>query len=91
MTFYSIYLTSECAVGAAHSLQESTEKRRYRVTEKFKLGEIVQLKSGGPAMTVSEEPVSGSYWCEWFKGASKERALFKVHTLTKYEVPKKND
>lgn len=62
---------------------------------KFKPGDIVQLKSGGPAMTVSEIRTSyGSgkfegYWCEWFKGASKERAAFEEETLKPYVAPTK--
>mgnify|MGYP000341699106 CR=1 FL=1 len=47
----------------------------------FSLGDIVQLKSGGPAMTVSsitgdEDDAKRGYRCEWFKGASKETAHF---------------
>lgn len=61
---------------------------------KFKLGDIVQLKSGGPAMTVAEikndysGAVSG-YRCEWFKGASKEVSNFGEETLQIYVAPKK--
>ncbi|MBB3996066.1 uncharacterized protein YodC (DUF2158 family) [Sulfitobacter undariae] len=58
----------------------------------FKPGDIVQLKSGGPAMTVSKEtgnPGSYAYYCEWFKGASKERAHFEEETLQAYVAPKK--
>jgi uncharacterized protein YodC (DUF2158 family) len=57
---------------------------------KFSPGDIVQLKSGGPAMTVSK-PANEGYYCEWFKGASKERAHFDEHTLKEYVSPKKND
>jgi uncharacterized protein YodC (DUF2158 family) len=60
----------------------------------FKPGDIVQLKSGGPAMTVSKiETAYGSakegYNCEWFKGASKERAHFEEDTLKAYVPPAK--
>jgi len=55
------------------------------------MADIVQLKSGGPAMTVALENDRGFYWCEWFKGASKERASFQELTLKNYEAPKKND
>ncbi|RXT18102.1 MULTISPECIES: DUF2158 domain-containing protein [unclassified Bosea (in: a-proteobacteria)] len=55
----------------------------------FKPGDLVQLKSGGPSMVVSEATGGGkSYWCEWFKGASKERAHFNEETLQPYVKPK---
>ena len=59
---------------------------------KFKPGDIVQLKSGGPAMTISklhEGNASFSYTCEWFKGASNERAVFGEDTLQTFVAPKK--
>jgi uncharacterized protein YodC (DUF2158 family) len=62
---------------------------------KFKPGDIVQLKSGGPAMTISEVMTdyggkpSGKYRCEWFKGASNERAVFEEETLKLYVAPTK--
>lgn len=43
-------------------------------------------------MTVSKEtgnPGSYAYYCEWFKGASKERAHFDEQTLQPYVAPKK--
>ncbi|TCO71131.1 YodC family protein [Rhodovulum euryhalinum] len=55
----------------------------------FKPGDIVQLKSGGPAMTISSSGSGDGYWCEWFKGASKERAHFNEETLQAYVAPKK--
>ncbi len=68
------------------------------ITMAFKLGDIVQLKSGGPPMTVSEffTGISGTakkdeMWCTWFRGASKERALFEEHTLKPYEPPRKQE
>lgn len=58
---------------------------------KFNPGDIVQLKSGGPAMTVAEENTyeKGEYICIWFKGASKERGSFHGDILKSYEAPKK--
>jgi len=60
----------------------------------FKPGDIVQLKSGGPAMTISEisksyEGKFTGYKCEWFKGASNERAHFTEETLKPYVAPAK--
>lgn len=59
---------------------------------KFPLGEVVQLKSGGPAMTVSETPGTkghDKYVCQWFKGASKERGAFIEEELQLYVALKK--
>jgi uncharacterized protein YodC (DUF2158 family) len=47
--------------------------------EEFKLGNIVQLKSGGPKMTVSEPQgrnVSGKVFCQWFAGSKLEQGFF---------------
>ncbi|SIS85811.1 YodC family protein [Phaeovulum vinaykumarii] len=64
------------------------------MAQKFKPGDIVQLKSGGPSMTVSEVATNykgnfTGYQCEWFKGASKESAHFTEETLQAYVAPKK--
>ena len=65
------------------------------MAQKFNPGDIVQLKSGGPAMTISEATTdhrdnwNGKYRCEWFKGASNERAVFEEETLQLYVAPKK--
>ncbi|KAA1057172.1 hypothetical protein FH063_001340 [Azospirillum argentinense] len=58
------------------------------VAEEFKVGEVVQLKSGGPEMTVSwygvpmgaQEP---SVVCIWFNGPTKLKDSFPPGTLTK--------
>lgn len=65
------------------------------MTAKFSPGDIVQLKSGGPAMTISSINTAygtgafEGYYCEWFKGASKERANFTEETLKAYVAPSK--
>lgn len=61
---------------------------------KFQLGDVVQLKSGGPSMTISsyQEPSEfhdGLYCCQWFRGASKERGNFEEHELKTYVAPAK--
>jgi len=37
----------------------------------FKVGDVVQLKSGGPKMTVTEELTDGKLRCAWFAGANR--------------------
>ena len=61
------------------------------MSDSIEVGDVVSLKSGGPAMTVAEENTyeKGEYICIWFKGASKERGSFHGDILKSYEAPKK--
>ena len=67
------------------------------MADKFAKGELVQLKSGGPSMTVDSCPSApdymgkkqGFYMCVWFKGATRDAAHFEEHLLQAYEAPKK--
>lgn len=53
---------------------------------KFKAGDIVQLKSGGPNMTVSEHDASFKrYECTWFAGRKCEHAYFPETSLVTAE------
>jgi len=36
------------------------------MSNNFKTGDVVKLKSGGPRMTVSDSAASGMYLCHWF-------------------------
>jgi uncharacterized protein YodC (DUF2158 family) len=49
----------------------------------FKIGDTVQLKSGGPKMTIESIQDDGSYWCVWFvdKGDQRKGAPFKGEML----------
>ena len=48
---------------------------------KFKEGDIVQLKSGGPPMTVCEVFGDGDHECKWFSGKKLERGNFPEEAL----------
>ncbi|MCX4170686.1 MULTISPECIES: YodC family protein [Paraburkholderia] len=50
---------------------------------KFKIGDIVQLKSGGPEMTVNDIPreYSDYYICQWFAGKKLESGNFNAASL----------
>ena len=50
------------------------------VTKEFGLGAIVELKSGGPPMTVRRVS-GGRIDCEWFKDAILKKATFEFHSL----------
>ena len=46
----------------------------------FNIGDVVQLKSGGPPMTVVKagpnEKKIGTVWCEWFEEKTQNSAVF---------------
>ncbi|PHQ69155.1 MAG: DUF2158 domain-containing protein [Sneathiella sp.] len=54
--------------------------------DKFKPGEIVQLKAGGPKMVVervanSRHADSSTYYCTWFSGAKHNHEGFKEESI----------
>lgn len=69
------------------------------MANKFKRGDVVVMKSGGPPMTVDQVPgdpiypgserVRTEYHCEWFKGASAQKGMFAEHLLEMYVKPAK--
>ena len=54
---------------------------------KFKEGDKVKLKSGGPVMTVESITTKNDdrtgYYCVWFRGAQKETSNFREEVLDK--------
>jgi len=54
-------------------------------TDTFKPGDVVQLKSGGPKMTVTKVDNNAArkptVWCVWFIGDRKESGAFEPSTL----------
>ncbi len=52
---------------------------------KYKAGDIVRLRSGGPEMTVKEIPnnrrYSNNYLCQWFAGKKLESGQFNEESL----------
>jgi uncharacterized protein YodC (DUF2158 family) len=48
----------------------------------FKKGDVVQLKSGGPKMTIISVAASdGDYRCAWFSGSKHETGYFPHESL----------
>ena len=49
----------------------------------FKIGDIIQLKSGGPKMTVTHIPIGDKdiVHTSWFAGSKKESGAFPVQAL----------
>jgi uncharacterized protein YodC (DUF2158 family) len=50
-------------------------------TEPLKLGDVVQLKSGGPRMTVDSVDGDRFVHCAWFEGRTKKTDVFEIFTL----------
>lgn len=57
--------------------------------EAITAGDTVQLKSGGPVMTVDQvaERAGGGMaaWCQWFEKNKLERGTFLLTSLVKYD------
>ena len=58
------------------------------MSEGFKTGDLVELKSGSPVMTVGTID-SKTAWCQWFAGAKHEKAQFLKEMLKKSEPREK--
>lgn len=60
------------------------------MSEELKEGDVVQLKSGGPRMTIEGIGLYGmgstkkKANCVWFEGNKKQEALFELHSLEKF-------
>ena len=54
---------------------------------KFKIGDIVKLKSGGPEMTVQTIPYerNSRYRCQWFAGKKLESGEFPEESLIPFQ------
>lgn len=49
------------------------------MSNQFKVGDVIALKSGGPDMTVTEVGLDGgvpTVWCKWFVANKQERGYF---------------
>jgi uncharacterized protein YodC (DUF2158 family) len=53
------------------------------IQNKFAVGDIVKLKSGGPEMTIQTlpEPLAEAYRCQWFAGKKLEAGAFPSDSL----------
>ena len=58
------------------------------MNKKYKEGDLVVLKSGGPVMTVTDTSPGGEHvWCQWFPGKKLEKGHFPIIAL---EPPKED-
>jgi uncharacterized protein YodC (DUF2158 family) len=59
------------------------------MSEEFKIGDVVQLKSGGPKVTVTNV-LEGVVHTSWFAGSKNEKASFPIDAVaTSQDDPKK--
>lgn len=55
--------------------------------DKFEIGDVVQLKSGGPKMTIIEiTPDKSRLLCTWFAGGNNKQASFLSAIIVKVET-----
>lgn len=54
----------------------------------IKVGDLVELKSGGPTMTVEIAYDDGDVRCVWFAGEKQQTHIFKGTSLIKTETQK---
>ena len=54
--------------------------------ENFEIGDVVQLRSGGPKMTVHGLVSDGDVVCQWFEGNEVHEESFPKDALKKIEV-----
>jgi len=47
----------------------------------WKKGDLVELKSGGPPMTVNDIHNNGKLYCFWFDGTEQKNGLFNPETV----------
>ncbi len=58
--------------------------------QQFQIGDIVQLKSGGPRMTVkdtSKFTTDADVYCQWFAGSKLESGHFHPSTIVRVDEP----
>jgi len=49
--------------------------------QELKIGDLVKLKSGGPAMTVNNIEENGQIYCRWFVGGETRADYFSPDAL----------
>ncbi len=61
-----------------------------RAMDNFKTGDTVQLKSGGPVMTVTGKTGGGKLTCAWFENSESKRDIFPPESLKPADVPEED-
>lgn len=53
----------------------------------WKIGDVVVLKSGGPAMTIIEKTIGGQWHTQWMAGTDCKEGWFPPEALKEYVTP----
>ena len=63
------------------------------MANKYNIGDQVQLKSGGPTMTITDSGLSSNSYvgCTWFSGKKAERGTFPPEALKPVPVEPSDD
>src|ERR1700750_1858856 len=67
---------------------ETISSHKNNTMEDFEIGNVVQLKSGGPKMTVHGLVSDGDVICQWFEGNAVHEESFPREALQKVELVK---
>src|SRR5688572_28229699 len=70
---------------------DATIRRSAHMSSKFNVGDTVQLRSGGPIMTVTgmgDHLGVLSAWCDWFIAKKKESDVFPLDALKSVDYPR---
>lgn len=57
----------------------------------LKEGDVVQLKSGGPLMTIISKYDNNAFNCTWFDGTTPKSSVFPETALEEYKTPSFSD
>ncbi len=55
------------------------------MAKKYKVGDVVVLKSGGPEMTIQEVDSDSHVWAQWFGGRKLERGRFPTASIVQVD------
>ncbi len=55
------------------------------MADQIKPGDVLQLKSGGPKMTVQFTTGEGNWACQWFVGTDLKSGVFPATSLQPYQ------
>ena len=71
-----------------HNAFRNPSARTNNTMEDFDIGNVVQLRSGGPKMTVHGLVSDGDVICQWFEGNAVHEESFPREALQKAELVK---
>src|SRR5690349_9222943 len=80
--------SSAAATEREEVLRKGSAPIEHTAMEDFEIGNVVQLRSGGPKMTVHGLVSDGDVICQWFEGNAVHEESFPREALQKVELVK---